>query len=241
MRVRNHMQQLARHHVADLRHHHQQNGVLAHIPVIGRQHVLGALVQHHIEYQLLLARPLGHIIGNAVSAGVQMHLTQIRKYISIRHNPTAVGILLQIEKHPIHLIHIALLVMTLHADLVTIGLADGSGLIGPLVPDMTVQVVDVVGLLLVNPEDLVHTAFKPRPSKRQRRKPLRQIITVHHAKLLNRIGRSSVLPFRTHLLPLGAGAVLDDVPAHLFKYLICITHAVSSSLSLSSGITLSES
>ena len=102
-----------------------------------------------------------------------MHLTQIRKYIGICHNPAAVGILLQIEKHPIHLIHIALPVMALHADLIAVSLADGTGLVGPLVPDMAVQIMNIVGFLLVNPENFIHTALKPRSSKRQRRKFLR--------------------------------------------------------------------
>ena len=45
------------------------------------------------------------------------------------------------------------------AQLVAVGLADGAGLVGPLVPDVGVQILNVVGLLLPDPQQLVHRGF----------------------------------------------------------------------------------
>ena len=33
----------------DLGHHHGEHGILHHVPVVGRQHVLGTLVQNGVE------------------------------------------------------------------------------------------------------------------------------------------------------------------------------------------------
>ena len=67
-------------------------------------------------------------------------------------------------EHPVHLIHVAFFIMALHADLVAVGLSDGARLIRPLVPDMAVQIMDIIGLFLINPQNLIHAALKPGPS-----------------------------------------------------------------------------
>ena len=142
--IGNHMQQLAGNHIDRLRDHHQQNGVLAHIPVVGGQNVLAALVENHVECRLVVLRALRHVIGHAVGARVQVHLGQVAKHIGVRHNAAAVRRVLKVVQHTVHLVEIALGIMALLANLVPVGLADGTSLVGPLIPNMAVEVVDVI-------------------------------------------------------------------------------------------------
>ena len=68
-------------------------------------------------------------------------------------------------ENPVHLVKIPLLIVVLDAQLVTVGLADGAVLIRPGIPDVAVQVMDVVGLLLPYPQQLVNRLLKSGPSK----------------------------------------------------------------------------
>ena len=75
MAVSDHVDQLACFQTCYLCHHHQQHGVLHHIPVVGGEHILGALVQNAIK------GVAGHIEGHGVCAGIQIHLVQVIKII----------------------------------------------------------------------------------------------------------------------------------------------------------------
>lgn len=68
---------------------------------------------------------------------------QILKIVKVGQDPTGAGVVLQVIKDPVHLIEHALLVLMLDAHLIAIGLADGAGFIGPGVPYMAVQIVNV--------------------------------------------------------------------------------------------------
>ena len=114
----------------------------------------------------------------------------------------------EVVKHAVHLVEVALLVMRLLGDLVAVGLADGAGLIGPLIPDVRVEVVDVVRLLLVDPEHLVHSGLQSRAPQRERGELLAQVVAVGDAEALDGVGRRAVLPVRANLLALGGGAVV---------------------------------
>ena len=59
--------------------------------------------------------------------------------------------MLEVVQHAVHLIEVALGVMALLANLVAVGLADRAGLVSPLIPNMTVEVMHVIGLLLIDP------------------------------------------------------------------------------------------
>ena len=48
MSVSNHVNQLSHSHVTHLSQHMHQHRILYHIPVIGRQYILGALIQNSI-------------------------------------------------------------------------------------------------------------------------------------------------------------------------------------------------
>ena len=224
MGVGDHMQQLAGNHIDRLRNHHQQDGVLAHIPVVRGQNVLAALVENHVERRLVVLRALRDVIGHAVRARIQVHLGQVAKHIRVGHDAATVRCVLKIVQHSVHLVEIALGIMALLANLVPVGLADGAGLVGPLIPNMAVEVMDVIGLLLIDPQNLVHRRLKRRAAQGERRELLAQVVARRNAKVFNGIGRGAVLPHRADLLALGGGAMVQDIAAHGYKLLISFAH-----------------
>ena len=124
------MDQLTGNQAADLCKHVDQNGILHHIPVIGCQHILTALIQNGVQY---LA---GDIECHGIGTGVKMHVVEVFKIIKAGQNPARSRIVLEVVEDPVHLIHISLRVVVLHRELIAVGLADGAALIGPLIPDM---------------------------------------------------------------------------------------------------------
>ena len=95
---------------------------------------------------------------------------KILMHINIRHDTAAVRIVLQIIDHSVHLIHHALFVLMLYTHLITISLADGTVLIRPFIPDRTVQIMDIVGFALPDPQHLIRGALDGRLAEGQRRK-----------------------------------------------------------------------
>ena len=88
------MYKLSYFHVAYLRQHMKQHGILAHIPIICRQHVLGALIQDPVQRQPVTVFFFCHIKCHTVSARIQVHLMQILMYIEVCHNTAAIWIIL---------------------------------------------------------------------------------------------------------------------------------------------------
>ena len=84
--IGDHVHKLARVHVGDLRHHHEQDGVLAHVPVVCRKHVLAALDQEHVERGSALARLLRHVVDGVVGTGIQVHLGEVRECVEVGHD-----------------------------------------------------------------------------------------------------------------------------------------------------------
>ena len=74
MGICDHMHKLPHIHITYLCQHMDKHCILDYIPVIGRQHILGSLVQDRIQCQLILSLLLGHIEGHAVCTGIQVHL-----------------------------------------------------------------------------------------------------------------------------------------------------------------------
>ena len=81
---------------------------------------------------------------------------KILMYINIGHDPSAVRIVLKIKKNPVHLIHHSLFILMFHTQLIAVGFSDGAVLICPAVPDMAVKIMDIVGFLLPDPQNLIH-------------------------------------------------------------------------------------
>ena len=94
--------------------------------------------------------------------------------------------------------------------------------------DKAVQVMNIGRFLLIDPQDLIHAALESRLPQSDRRKFFSKIIPVHHAELLDRIGAGAVLPPGPDLLALGTGPVFQDIPAHIYKKLICVAHLLLS-------------
>ena len=150
-----------------------------------------------------------------------MHLRKVLMHVNIRHNTTAERIMLQIVDNPIHLIHHPFLILMLDPHLITVGFTDGAGLVCPLIPNRTFQIVDVVGLLLPDPQHLIGTTLDCRSPQRNRREFFGQIIAIDHTKFLNCVSACPIFPLRTHLLSFGAHPVVNNIATHIYKDLIC--------------------
>ena len=218
------MHQLTHLHIANLRQHMHEYRVLTHIPVICCQNILGTLIQYRIQHQFILPRFLCHIKCHAVGTRIQMHFMQIRVHINIGHNTATVRIVFQIIDHTIHLIHHTFLILMLYAHLITICFSDGTGFICPLIPHMTVKIIDIVGFLLPDPEHLIRTALDGSSAQSQCWKFFGQIIAIYHTKLFDGVSTGSILPFRAHLFSLCAGSVFNNIFTHIDKNVICVTH-----------------
>ena len=196
-----------------------QDAVLHHVPVVGGQHILAALVEDGVQ------GIAGDVEGHGIGAGIQGHLVEILEVIEIGEDAAAGGVVLQVVQHTIHLIHLALRVLVLHAQLIAVGLANGAVFVGPAVPDVAPQIVDVVGLLLPDPQQLVDAGFEVRPPQGQNGEFLTEVVAVDDAELLHRVGGGTVGPVGTHLLVGVPHAVLQNVPAVLFEYLVSVAHS----------------
>ena len=227
MGICDHVHQFASFHTAHLCEHVNQHSILTHIPVVRSQHILRTLIQNSVQGKHVTVFFFGHIERHAVRARIEVHLMQVLMYIQIRHDSPAVRIILQIVNHPVRLIHHSLFILMFHTHLVSVCFPDRSIFIRPAVPDMTPEFIDIVGLLLPDPEHLVHTALDRRAAQCQRREFLRQIIPVNHTEFFDRVRRSSVFPHRTYFLSFRTCSVINNVPAHINKYFICVTHPFS--------------
>ena len=69
---------------------------------------------------------------------------KILMYINIRHDPSAVRIVLQIIDHTVYLIEHSFFILMLYAHLISVSFSDRSVFICPAVPDMAVQVLDII-------------------------------------------------------------------------------------------------
>ena len=96
---------------------------------------------------------------NGVGTRIKRHLTKILMDVNICHDPAAERIVFQVIDHTIHLIHHAFLILMLHTQLIAVGLADGTVFIRPLIPDVAVKIVNIVGLLLPDPQHLIRCAL----------------------------------------------------------------------------------
>ena len=219
MRVGDHMQECADLKTAHLREHMQEDRVLADVPVVRDQHILRALVENHV--QLVLR----DVQRDAVGAGIEPHLVQVVMVIDIGHDAAGFGMVLEVEQHTIHLIELALGIDMLDAQLIAVRLADGAVLIRPAVPDMALELMDIVALLLPDPQQLVDTALEKDLAERHDRELLREVIAIHDAELLDRMGgRVIVAPVRAHVHPLVGKTVFDNILTIRDKTLVSIAH-----------------
>ena len=224
MAVSNHMKQFSCLHITYLCDHHKQNCILADIPVICCKNILRTLIEDCIQCQFLISRCLSYIKCHRVCTWIQVHLVKILMHINICHNSTAEWIVFQIIDNSVYLIHHAFFILMFHSKLISVCFTDRTIFICPAIPDMAVKIMDVIGFLLPDPENLIHSTLQRSTSKRHGRKFFSKVISVYHTKFLNCVGRCSVLPHRADLLSFCARTILQDILAHFYKYIICVTH-----------------
>ena len=218
MRVGDHMHELACLEPRDLREHMSEHGVLHDIPVICREHILRALIEYGVE------GVSADVEGHGVRAGIQRHFAQVCVVIDIGHYAARGGVVLKIPNYLIDLIHIALGIVVLNAELIAVGLADGAVFVRPGIPDARAQLVYIVALCLPYPQKLVDSRLPERSAYRQYGKLLGKIVAVHDAEFFHRVRRSAVGPSRAHLKLGIPHAVSKYILAVCYKYLVSSAH-----------------
>ena len=149
---------------------------------------------------------------------------QILKVIDIGHDAAAGGVVLQVVQHPIHLIELPLRIPVLHRQLIAVGLADRAGIVSPAVPDVAPEIVDVVGFLLPDPQQLVDAGLEIGAAQGENGELLPQVVAVDDAEFFHRVGGRTVLPVGAHLQLRVPYAVGQNIPAVLDKAFVCIAH-----------------
>ena len=81
---------------------------------------------------------------------------EIAAVVEVGHDAAGRGVVFQVVEHPVHLIELPFLVNCLFGELIAVRLADGAALVRPAVPDVRIEIADVVALLLPDPQDLIH-------------------------------------------------------------------------------------
>ena len=87
------------------------------------------------------------------------------------------------------------------------------------------QLVDVVGLLLPDPQQLVHRAFPEGAAYGEYGELLGEIVTVYYAKALDRVGALAVLPARADVQLRVPEAVVEDIT---YEQLVRAAHGFTS-------------
>ena len=99
----------------------------------------------------------------------------------------------------------------LHAQLVTVGFADGSVLARPRIPDVAVKLAYAVAFFLPNPQKLVQCRGEICLSYRDDGKFFLKVVAVYDTELFNGMRGRTVLPVRTDRHTLVRIAVFHDV------------------------------
>ena len=132
--------------------------------------------------------------------------------------------MLQIPQNFIHLIHVALRVVVLHAELIAVGLADGAVFIRPRVPHAGAQIVDVVALELPYPQQLVYCGLPVGAAESEYGELLGQVIAVYYSEFFYRVRALAVVPLRAYRAVGVPYAVIKDIAAVLDEYFVCSAH-----------------
>ena len=89
---------------------------------------------------------------------------------------------------------------------------------------MPTEVVDIVGLLLPDPQKLVDTGLEVRSADGEDRELLAQVVTIYDAEFFDGVGGRTVLPVGAHVLVGIPYAVGEDFPAIVLEYTVCVAH-----------------
>lgn len=126
--------------------HGNEHSVLREVEGHAKSHIAGALDEHAVQPAVG-----GDVPHGEEGAGLERHVRQVLHVPQGDHHAAALRVLLQGLQQVVHLM--------IFRKLVAVGLADGAVRPLPLVPDVAVPLLEhahVVGLLLPDPEDLLH-------------------------------------------------------------------------------------
>lgn len=186
-----------------MRHHDDQHGVLADVPVIGDHDVVGALVDDGVQVEILRLVVVSDVEGHTVHTRTQVHRVQVFMTVHVGQDGPAHGTVRQVMENSLHLVAPGVAVAGLLADLVTVGLTDAAALIRPGVPDVGIQVVDVIGALLVDPEDLIQSGLPVDGAELQNGQlAVPEVIVLGDAEDFAGMGGFAVLPLGPDVQPL---------------------------------------
>ena len=144
--------------------------------------------------------------------------------VDVGNNSTAVWGVLEVVQHLVYLVHVPFGVVTFYAKLVTIRFADGASFVRPTIPNVTVQIVDVVALFLPNPKQFVNGGFESGTSKCDDGELFLEVVSVYLAKHLACVGGSAVVPASADILGAVFPAVSKDILHVLLKNYISFAH-----------------
>ena len=154
-------------------------------------------------------------------------MNDIGMIVDVGHNAAGTGVVFKVVNHPIHLVEIPFGIFVLYAELIAVGLSYRPAFIGPGIPNMTVEVVNVVGLFLPYPKDFVDGGGVVYLAERHEGEFLLQVIAVDQAKFLDGVGGGAVVPFGTNLKVGVPHAVFQYIPAVFYENFISIRHIIT--------------
>ena len=121
-------------------------------------------------------------------------------------------------ENSIHLVALGVAVAGLLADLVAVGLTNAAGFVRPGVPDVGIQVMDVIGALLVDPEDLIQSGLPVDGAELQNGQlAIPEVIVLGDTEDLAGMGGFAVLPLGPDVQPLITEGRRQDVFAELHE------------------------
>ena len=111
-----------------------------------------------------------------------------------------------------------------YAKLITVGFANRSGFIRPRIPNVAMEVMDVIRFLLPNPKQFIQAAFECGAANRKNWQFFLQIITVYNAKFLDGMSRSPIRPMGTDGIIGIPNSVLQNILHIINKNTVCTWH-----------------
>ena len=106
----------------------------------------------------------------------------------------------------------------------------------PRVPDVAVQLCDIICLFLPNPEKLIDGVFPSRRPQSDDGKLLGQIVAIDDAEALDGIRVRSVGPLRPDVLALRGKSVVENISAHICEDSVCSAHDLLPRLSVKTPV-----
>ena len=219
MRVAYDVYEFADFESAHLRKHMQEYRVLHDVPVVCRKRILTALIEYSVEF---VARDVER---HRIRAGVEVHFVQILEVVDVGKNASRLRIVFEVVKHPVYLVEFALGIYAFDAELVAVCLADRTRFVSPTVPNMRIEVVDIVALFLPNPQNFVYCGFESGASKRDNGEFFGKVVSVDDTKLFYGVRRRSVEPFGADVETFVAYAFVKNLSASIDKYFISNAHS----------------